>query len=242
MNWNKLHLVFVIFFSTYIKSQSIHYAGVFPTIDHSGKLSDKVEYGLYYFSAFPIINFDSPHLSKNATFLLFYSEQSLTLKLNKRFSFTGSYVYQRANVVYDNYVNENRFYIQAKYKHPINKINLSHRLRFDGRFITNRITNETPFTHRVRYLVGIDFPIISKKENLYFTAYEELFFNTVSGASPVYEENWAYAALGVKLNKKNNLETGLLYITWNIGKTNWFNQYYFQITWVNFLDFTKKNE
>ena len=69
-----------------------------------------------------------------------------------------------------------------------------------------------------------------------------MFFNTVSGANPVYEENWAYAALGIKLNEKNKIEPGILYITWNIGKTNWFNQYYFQLTWISHLDFTKKKE
>lgn len=69
--------------------------------------------------------------------------------------------------------------------------------------------------------------------------YEEVFFNTISGANPVYEENWAYAAIGIKINEKNKIETGLLYITWNIGKTNWFNQYYFQITWISHLDFRK---
>ncbi len=222
------------------KSQSLHYVGAFPTIDHSGTLSNKLGYGLYYFGAFPIINLKKPQPNKDANFLLFYSEQSLTYSFNNKFSLTGSYVYQRANVVYDNYVNENRLYIQAKYKQNRRKINIAHRVRFDARFIKNRITNETPFTHRARYLFGLDFPLKSKKENLYFTMYEELFFNTVNGAKPIYEENWAYAALGIKLNEKNKIESGILYITWNIGKQNWFNQYYFQLTWINSLDFSKK--
>jgi hypothetical protein len=225
--------------SFFSRSQSLHYGGAFPTIDHSGDLSPKLGYGLYYFAAFPIINFDKPDVNKDANFLLFYSEQSLSFSANKHFSFTGAYVYQRANAVYDNYVNENRFYVQAKYKHSIKKLNLTHRVRFDGRFIQNRITNETPFTHRARYLIGMDVPL---KGKLYLTAYEEAFFNTVNGASPSYEENWAYAALGIKLNEKNKIEPGILYITWNIGKTNWFNQYYFQLTWISHLDFKKKKE
>lgn len=238
----RFFIICLILQSFVFKGQSLHFGGAFPTIDHSGDLTPKLGYGLYYFAAFPIVNFDKPDVSKDANFLLFYSEQSLSFKANKHFSFTGAYVYQRANAVYDNYVNENRFYVQAKYKHSIKKMNLTHRGRFDGRFIQNRITNETLFTHRARYLLGFDFPIKSKKENLYFTAYEELFFNTVSGANPVYEENWAYAALGIKLNEKNKIEPGILYITWNIGKANWFNQYYFQLTWISHLDFTKKKE
>jgi hypothetical protein len=111
-------------------------------------------------------------------------------------------------------------------------------LRFDNRFVHNRTTGETPFTHRLRYLIGLDFPIKSKKNNLFFTAYEEAFFNTFKNAGAVYGENWAYAAIGIKLNDKNKIETGPLYITWNTGGTNWFHQYYLQLTWVSHLDFT----
>lgn len=220
-------------------SQSINVAGVFPTIDHSGKLNDKFVYSLYYFGAFPLVNLDKPDLSEGGYFHLLYAEQAISFSPNSKFSVTGSYVYQRDNAVYDNYINENRFYIQGKYKHSVGKLNLTHRLRFDGRFIQNRITNKTPFTHRVRYLLGFDVPI---KEKSYFTAYEEAFFNTYSNAEKVYGENWAYAAYGRKLNEKNKIEAGVLYVTWNIGKNNWFNQYYFQVTWINHLDFTKKNK
>lgn len=225
--------------SPILRAQSINVGGVFPTIDHSGTISSKLDYSLYYFAAFPLVNFDKPDVSKDSYFHLFYSEQALSYNVNSKFSLTGSYVYQRENVVYDNYVNENRFYVQAKYKHSINKVNLTHRLRFDGRYVHNRFTNETPFTHRVRYLIGMDVPI---NEKLYFTAYEEAFFNTFENAGSVYGENWAYAALGKKLNGRNKIEAGILYVTWNIGKQSWFNQYYFQLTWISHLDFRKKKE
>ena len=222
-----------------LNAQSFNVGGIFPTIDHSGKISSKLDYSLYYFAAFPIVNFEKPDASKDSYFHLFYSEQALSYNVNNKFSLTGSYVYQRENVVYDNYVNENRFYAQAKYKHSINNINLTHRLRFDGRFIHNRFTNELPFTHRMRYLIGMDVPLFEK---LYLTAYEEAFFNTFENAGAVYGENWAYAALGKKLNEKNKIEAGILYVTWNIGKQSWFNQYYFQLTWISQLDFRKKKE
>jgi hypothetical protein len=232
-----LSLLLIVLLSNKINAQSIHITGVFPTIDHSGTINNKLAYGIYYFAAFPLINFDKPDVSKDSYFHLFYAEHALTYNVNKKLSLTGSYLYQRENVVYNNYTNENRFYLQAKYKHSIKKINLAHRLRFDGRFVQNRITKETPFTHRVRYLIGMDTPI---NEKLYVTAYEEAFFNTFENAGAFYGENWAYAALGKKINEKNKIEIGVLYVTWNIGKQNWFNQYYFQLTWINHLDFRKK--
>ena len=229
----------LLFISITVKAQSTYVGGLFPTIDHSGTVTNKLDYSLYYFAAFPLANFNKPSVSKDAYFNLVYLEQALIYKVSSKFFLTGSYLYQRANVVYDNYVNENRFYLQAKYKHSIKKINFTQRLRFDGRFIENRITNETPFTHRVRYLIGIDVPMNDK---LYFAAYEEAFFNTFNGANKVYAENWAYAGVGKKLNDKNKIELGVLYVTWNTGGTNWFNQYYLQLTWSSHLDFRKNKE
>ncbi len=236
----RLSFAISIFLTIYTaKSQSVFVGGVFPAIDRSAALTQKLGYSLYYFGAFPLVNFAKPTISTDANFLLFYAEQALTFSVTKNLSFTGSYLYQRANVVYANFVNENRFYVQTTYKHTLKSVNLKHRLRFDNRFIQNRVTGETPYTHRLRYLIGIDFPI---KNNIYFAAYEEAFFNTFKSAAAVYAENWAYAAIGIKLNEKNKIETGPLYITWNTGGNNWFNQYYLQITWVSHLNFIKNKQ
>lgn len=231
-------LLFILLFGSNINAQSINVSGVFPTIDHSGKINNKLEYSLYYFAAFPVVNLNKPDFLTDTYFNLLYAEQALSYHLNAKFSVTGSYVYQRENVVYDNFVNENRFYLQAKYKHVIKKVNLTHRLRFDGRFVQDRFTNKAPFTHRLRYLIGMDARV---NEKVYFTAYEEAFFNTFENAAAVYGENWAYTALGIKLNDKNKIESGILYVTWKTGRQSWFNQYYFQFTWINQLDFRKKD-
>jgi Protein of unknown function (DUF2490) len=225
-----------------IKAQSTHVGGVFPTIDHSGTITKRLDYSFYYFGAFPLLNFRKPDISNDANLLLFYSEQALTFNVNKHLSFTGAYVYQREKVANGNFVNENRLHIQATYKHSAKTVNLKHRLRFDNRFIYNKTTGETPYTHRLRYFIGLDFPIKTKKNNVYLTAYEEAFFNTFKNAAKVYGENWAYAAIGVKLNERNKVEAGPLYITWNIGRNKWFHQYYLQLTWISHLDFTKPKQ
>lgn len=219
-----------------IQAQNLNVSGVFPTIDHSGTFYNKFDYSLYYFAAFPLVDFQVKDLSKDAYFHLFYSEQALTFKSSDKLSFTGSYVYQRENVLRTNYINENRFYLQAKYKHAFSKIKLTNRLRFDGRFVQNNITKKAHFTHRIRYLLGVEIPI---NEKSYFTTYEEVFFNTFKNASPSYTENWLYSAFGRILNEQNKIEAGLLYLTWNIGNNAWFNQYYLQLTWINHINFTK---
>jgi len=220
-------------------AQSTYVGGLFTAIDHSGRLSKKWNYSIYYFAAFPLVNLKKPDVSKDAYFNLLYFEQALSYKLTDKLTLTGSYLYVRTNVVQTDFVNENRFYLQGTYKHTVKKINIRHRLRFDGRFIQNTVTHETPFTNRLRYLIGVDFTI---KDKIYFTGYEEAFFNTYNGASVIYGENWAYAGIGKKLNTANKIELGILYTSWNTGGTNWFNQYYAQVTWINNLDFRKNKD
>ena len=62
----------------------------------------------------------------------------------------------------------------------------------------------------------------------------------IAGVFPTIGENWFYAALGWNLNSQNKLEAGLLYVTWDIGNKSWFNQYYLQFTWINYIDLRKK--
>lgn len=230
--------ILLIIISSRLNCQNINVLGVFPTIDHSGTLTKKFDYSLYYFAAFPSINFSNRDISKGAYFNLLYLEQALTYHVNSKFSLTGSYVYQRANVVAENSVNENRLYLQAKYKYSVKKVNLVYRLRYDYRHIQEQATNEMVYRQRVRLLAGFDTPL---NEKLYVTAYEEAFFNTYANPTAVYGENWAYAALGKKLNQKNKIEIGLLYVTWIINKGSWFNQYYLQCTWIDHLNFRKTN-
>jgi hypothetical protein len=85
----------------------------------------------------------------------------------------------------------------------------------------------------------MDVPI---NEKVYFTAYEEAFFNTFKNSEAFYGENWAYTAIGKRLDGNNKIEAGILYVTWNIGKQSWFNQYYFQVTWISNLDLRKTKE
>jgi hypothetical protein len=232
-----LLLCFCLCIRQNIIAQLRYVSGLFPTIDHSGSITRNVNYSLYYFGAFPLLNLEQPNISKDADFLLFYAEQALTFQANKHFSFTGAYVYQREKVTKDIFLNENRIHLQATYQHTISTAQLKHRLRFDNRFIKGSSTEQVTNNHRLRYLAGLTIPINNRKNNLYFTAYEEMFFNTFKNPGKVYGENWAYAAIGIQLDSKNKFETGPLYITWNTGNRTWFHQYYLQLSWISHIDF-----
>jgi hypothetical protein len=233
----KLIFLFLFtFYSFFSISQNTNVAGLFPTIDHSGSLTSKLEYGIYYFGAFPFLNLNSQKINESDKFKLIYLEHSLTYNFSKNFYFTGSYLFQKENVLGSNYTNENRFYGQLRYKQIFPLITLQHRLRYDARFIENRFTDQSPFTSRVRYLIGLEKNLSPK---LYISAYEELFFSTSKNVNPIYNENWAYIGIGKKISDKNKIEMGLLYVSWSLGYKSWLNQFYGQLTWINQLNFRK---
>ena len=222
----------------FAKAQNSTHFGLFPTLDHSGTLSTKWDYSLYYFGAFNFSEF--PEYYSTSKFFIFYSEQALTFKTNNNLSFTGSYVYQRTDPVQNDFVNENRFYVQATYKTSKNRTTFKNRIRYDGRFIENKLTATYPFTSRIRYLFGLQTPLKKEKNNLYFVCYNEFFFNTFKNTEAVYSENWASAAIGFQTAKTGSWEFGPLYIFWVQNKRyDLTNLLYLQLTWVTHLDFRK---
>lgn len=233
-------VVFSIILLSFQFGFSQNHLGVFPTIDHSGELSSRWEYSLYYFGAINLKNSTVNSVAEKPNFFAFYSEQALTFKAKPKLSFTASYVYERQHPFASNYRNENRFYIQSTYKHAVKRVALKHRIRFDGRFIQNRTTGETPFTSRIRYLIGVKFPLQKDNDKFYFSAYNEFFFSTIKNPTTIYSENWAAANVGYNYSKNGAFELGPLYIFWvnskNFQVTNFA---YLQLGWVTHFNFKK---
>jgi hypothetical protein len=214
-------------------AQNANIGGAFPTLDVSGSFNEKWTYSFYYFGAFSLISpeissrSDHPHL--NALYL----EQAIHFKINKALTFTGSYVYERQNPFRNTYRNENRFYLQATYKHSILNKQITQRIRYDGRYIQNRLNGDTPYTNRIRYLLGINSNLRKESDKWYLAAYNEFFFNLDKSSDAVYGENWAFAGLGLKTGQQSKIELGPLYIFWVINpRKDLINFYYLQLTWV----------
>lgn len=236
----KINLLFILVcLSPSLLSQNVSYYGLFPTIDHSADISKRFGYNVYIFDAIKPYNSKVNGFDDEARSFYFYTEAGLSYSIIPQLSFTASYVYERQNTFNTYYRNENRLFQQLTLKLPIGKTELKQRLRFDERFVQNRITGETPLTHRLRYLLGVKRPL--KNEKLYFFAYTEMFFNTASGAKYILNENWSAAQIGIKLNSWSSFETGLLYVGWiNNADKDLLHQYYLQLTWATHLDFKKK--
>jgi hypothetical protein len=101
-------------------------------------------------------------------------------------------------------VNEHRIFQQFTTKQSLWKVKLSHRYRFEQRFV------ESDFKMRFRYFLGFNIPLQSKEESkkeLYLSAYNEIFLNTNSA---IFDRNRVYAGLGYKINRNIKIELGYM--------------------------------
>ncbi|MEE9362747.1 MAG: DUF2490 domain-containing protein [Cellulophaga sp.] len=101
-------------------------------------------------------------------------------------------------------INEHRIFQQFTSKQNVGTIKLSHRYRFEQRFI------EDNFKLRFRYFLGLNIPI-GKKDTLnkryYFSAYNEIFLNAKSS---IFDRNRVYGGVGYKINSNLKLEVGYM--------------------------------
>tara|TARA_B100000809_G_scaffold266838_1_gene332056 strand:- start:491 stop:1153 length:663 start_codon:yes stop_codon:yes gene_type:complete len=119
-------------------------------------------------------------------------------------------------------VNEHRIFQQFISKQNIGIVSLQHRYRFEQRFV------ESDFKMRLRYFLGFNIPITKKENNnLYFSAYNEIFLNT---ESKVFDRNRVYGGIGYHINENIRLEAGYMNQFFEKSSRDQFNI----ITFVNF--------
>lgn len=101
-------------------------------------------------------------------------------------------------------VNEHRIFQQFTTKQKFGNIGLSHRYRFEQRFV------ESDFKTRFRYFLGLKVSFKKTEETVspfYLSAYNEIFLNT---RSSIFDRNRVYGGLGYTFSKKLRLELGYM--------------------------------
>ncbi|MGE5943148.1 MAG: DUF2490 domain-containing protein, partial [Flavobacteriales bacterium] len=117
-------------------------------------------------------------------------------------------------------INEHRIFQQFISVQNIGSIKLSHRYRFEQRFV------EDDFKMRFRYFLGLNIPF-KNTSPLYFSAYNELFLNTKSA---VFDRNRLYGGVGYQLNDNIKFEVGYMNQFFETSSRDQLNV----ITFVNF--------
>jgi len=118
-------------------------------------------------------------------------------------------------------VNEHRIFQQFTSKQSIGIVSVSHRYRFEQRFVAD------DFKMRFRYFLAINVPLSKEKDKYYFSAYNEIFLNTKTS---IFDRNRVYAGLGYKINKNIRLEAGYMNQFFETSSRDQFNI----ISFVNF--------
>ena len=121
-------------------------------------------------------------------------------------------------------VNEHRIFQQFTSKQKIGNVSLSHRYRFEQRFV------ESDFKMRLRYFLAFKVPILKTETlptKLYLSAYNEVFLNT---ESEVFDRNRVYGGLGYQLNNNVRIEAGYMNQLFEHSSRDQFNL----ITFINF--------
>ncbi|MGB6267682.1 MAG: DUF2490 domain-containing protein [Olleya sp.] len=101
-------------------------------------------------------------------------------------------------------VNEHRIFQQFTTKQKVGRVGLSHRYRFEQRFV------EDDFKMRFRYFLAFNIPLQNNEDGnnpLYLSAYNEIFLNTKSS---VFDRNRVYGGLGYKFSKAIRIELGYM--------------------------------
>ncbi|WP_418638603.1 DUF2490 domain-containing protein [Winogradskyella sp.] len=101
-------------------------------------------------------------------------------------------------------VNEHRIFQQFITKQKVGKVGLSHRYRFEQRFV------EDDFKLRFRYFLGVKIPLQYKEEAktpLYVSLYNEIFLNTKSS---VFDRNRVFGGIGYTFSDNLRLELGYM--------------------------------
>lgn len=113
----------------------------------------------------------------------------------------------------NDYVNENRLFQQVIYGTDTIVGQLTHRVRFEERFICDGTTGHMPFSTRLRYQVALLIPLQGstlEAGEFYFNTYNEFYFNTTGPSNAFYSENWSYAGIGYQTEEYGRVEAGPL--------------------------------
>ena len=123
------------------------------------------------------------------------------------------YIYQGTSPVREHFVTENRIFQQVVYKTDYGFGQVTHRVRFEERFIHDKAPEKKFLGTRLRYQLGVLVPLQGDELNngeFYFHASNEFYFITSGSSGATYNENWAYAGIGYQTAKYGRVEIGPL--------------------------------
>ncbi len=205
--------LFILFsiFSHSIFAESQQFYGFRPQINITKDIHDKWDLNVFT-STHPILIDKNDGRARSPADIQYFFQTSPIYKYspNLNFVFLG-YIYQRTNPFSEDFVNEHRIFHQAVYGRDTIFGRITQRIRFEERFIQNRILNETPLSTRLRYQIALLIPLEGKELDngeFYFHTYNEFYFSLTGARNAFYSENWSYAGIGYQSAQYGRIEVG----------------------------------
>mgnify|MGYP005989803695 FL=1 len=119
-------------------------------------------------------------------------------------------------------VNEHRIFQQLTTKQNIGIFKISHRYRFEQRFV------ESNFKMRLRYFLSMQIPLTKRTDKgMYLSAYNEIFINTTN---KLFDRNRIYSGMGYRINKNIRIEAGYMNQLFLNGSRD-------QLNFISFINF-----
>jgi hypothetical protein len=206
-------LIFLLGLFGGLTAQNLTFYGFLPAVSQTGRISNRVDYNFFGSTTIDAFRSTIGGTEYPAKDLQLYIQPSVVYKFSPNFNTSCSYTYQRNNPLTADFGNEHRIWEQFIYAHSFSKYRFTNRVRFEQRFIENRTNKTYPMSTRLRYQLGLNFPLQGKtleKNEFYVNAYNEFYFSLTGNKNATYSENWTYVGIGYHLGKAGRLEIGYL--------------------------------
>lgn len=205
----KFFLLFILIIPAYAKTYDTY--GVVPFLSLSKGLGPKFDLNFYHSDTFGLTDnhFNNKHYKSRD--LQTYFQTGVNYKFLPSLNFTLGHIYQRNNPMDVDFTNEHRIFEQVTYTHNIDEKKITHRIRYEQRFIDEREEHE--FKTRLRYQIGMSLPLQGREldpNEWYFNCYNEFYFSTTGERYAFYSDDWAYAGFGYQTREWGKLEAGPL--------------------------------
>ncbi|HYK76756.1 MAG TPA: DUF2490 domain-containing protein [Daejeonella sp.] len=235
-----------LLFCNLVMAQDLHFYGLDPTFNQTGRISKRLDYNLLVFSIVDAFNQKISGVEYPATDLVLYVQPSIIYTYSPNLNFAASYTYQRNNPFNNNYVNEHLLWQQAVLALPVGRGKITNRFRFVEAFIEDRQANKYPLSTILRYQIGFNMPLqgptLEEKE-FYLSTSNEFYFSLTGKKNATYSQNITVAGVGYYMGKAGKLELGYYQdiLVRNKQKDLRF-LHMAQISWITKFDFFSKKK
>ncbi|MGE3611804.1 MAG: DUF2490 domain-containing protein [Bacteriovoracaceae bacterium] len=212
----KVFLLLLFLFVPTTYGKNVTTTGAVSFLSLSKSLSPFSAINFYHYDIYGIGTKHFKGKDYNSGLALTYFQTSYSYQYLPNLQLAGGYIFQENNPFEDHPEKENRIFEQFILSHLTNWFAVTHRIRFEQRFIDKESGSE--FKTRVRYQIGGRRALRGVEidpDEIYLNAYNEFYFSTTGERNAFYSDNWTFIGFGYMTKNWGAIEAGPL-IQWSV--------------------------